>query len=134
LITICDNKWYLGTWRNLEKATRSYDWVAIQHLGEQAQCNFPTDWDVTHLLVPGDIRFATKADEKENRLAKAHLRGLEPKVDPEVTLIGAPSCVEHNLQMLSYSVGPYVVVCSWRGLYCTHEKPTSNIDNVDSSF
>jgi hypothetical protein len=43
LITICDNKWYLGTWRNLEKATRSYDWVAIQHLGEQAQCNFPTD-------------------------------------------------------------------------------------------
>jgi hypothetical protein len=56
--------------------------VAIQHLGEQAQCNFPTDWDVTHLLVPGDIRFATKADEKENRLAKAHLRGLEPKVDP----------------------------------------------------
>ena len=78
-----EKKRYLGTWMDPEQAARAYDWVAIQHLGEKAQINWPGDREIAHYLAPKDIRFTTKAEEKEHRLAEAQL-SLKRREDPLV--------------------------------------------------
>uniref|UniRef100_A0A8R7QXW7 AP2/ERF domain-containing protein n=1 Tax=Triticum urartu TaxID=4572 RepID=A0A8R7QXW7_TRIUA len=73
IITVGGEKRYLGTWKDPEKAARANDWMTIQHYGARVRLNFPGDRAIAELFAPKDMRFATKAEEKEHRQAKAQL-------------------------------------------------------------
>ena len=72
-ITVDRHKYYLGTWRDPEDAARAYDWMAIQHFGDRATLNFPEYRAYARQRAPGNIRFATMAQEREHRQAEQQL-------------------------------------------------------------
>jgi hypothetical protein len=71
-----EKKRYLGTWKDP-------DLVAVHHFGERAHLNTPGDRYITYLFTPTEIRFSTKEEEKEHRLAERQL-ALECHEDPLV--------------------------------------------------
>jgi hypothetical protein len=72
-ITVKGEKYYLGSWRDQESAARAYDWMAIVHLGANAQLNFPEFRATAQQRAPRDMRFVTRAQEIEHRQAERQL-------------------------------------------------------------
>jgi hypothetical protein len=71
-----EKKRYLDMWRDPNL-------VAVHHFGERAHLNCHSDRYITYLFTPTDIRFSTKEEEKEHRLAERQL-ALERHKDPLV--------------------------------------------------